>query len=126
LGQNVLMDRFFYQADVLKIVDGDTLDLMVDVGFDIHHKIRVRLYGVNTPESRTSDLEEKKLGLKAKDFTLDWVKESETIFIQTIKDKTEKYGRILARIYSNEKMEKCLNDDLISSGNAVEYFGGKR
>jgi len=126
LGQNVLMDRFFYQADVLKIVDGDTLDLMVDVGFDIHHKIRVRLYGVNTPESRTSDLEEKKLGLKAKDFTLDWVKESETIFIQTIKDKTEKYGRILARIYSDEKMEKCLNNDLISSGNAVEYFGGKR
>lgn len=120
------MDRFFYQADVLKIVDGDTLDLMIDLGFDVHHKVRVRLYGLNTPESRTSDDEEKKRGLQAKDFTLNWVKESETIFIQTIKDKTEKYGRILARIYSNEKMEKCLNDDLISSGNAVEYFGGKR
>lgn len=120
------MDRFCYEAEVLKVVDGDTLDLMIDLGFDVHHKIRVRLYGLNTPESRTTDAEEKQRGLKAKTYTSDWIKKSETIFIQTIKDKTEKYGRILAKVYSNDKLEKCLNDDLISSGNAVEYFGGKR
>lgn len=120
------MERFFYQAEVVKIIDGDTLDLMVDLGFDIHHKVRVRLYGVNTPESRTSDEEEKVRGLAAKDYVMKWIKESEIIFIQTIKDKTEKYGRVLAKVYSDEKQSACLNDDLIKSGNAVEYFGGKR
>lgn len=120
------MERFFYQAYVEKIIDGDTLDLMIDLGFDIHHKVRVRLYGVNTPESRTSDKEEKIRGLAAKNYVVNWIKDSETIFIQTIKDKTEKYGRVLGRIYSNETQDSCLNDDLIKSGNAVEYFGGKR
>ena len=63
------MERFWYGAKPLKVVDGDTLDLMVDLGFSIHFKMRVRLYGVNTPESRTKDLAEKELGLKAKKFT---------------------------------------------------------
>ena len=61
------IERFCYNAKVLRVVDGDTIDLMVDLGFSIHHKVRVRLYGINTPESRTRDLEEKALGLKAKD-----------------------------------------------------------
>ena len=120
------MERFFYKAEVVKIVDGDTVDLMVDLGFDIHHQVRVRLHGVNTPESRTSDDEEKVRGLAAKNFTMNWLKESETLFIQTVKDKTEKYGRILGRIYSDEKRTSCLNEELIKSGHAVEYFGGKR
>ena len=120
------MERFFYKAEVIKIVDGDTVDLMVDLGFDIHHEIRVRLYGVNTPESRTSDSEEKIRGLAAKDFTMKWLKESEVLFVQTVKDKTEKYGRILGKLYSDEKCTSCLNEELVKSGNAVEYFGGKR
>ena len=49
------MERFWYGATVLKVVDGDTIELMVDLGFSVHHKIRVRLYGINTPESRTKD-----------------------------------------------------------------------
>jgi len=61
------INQFCYSAKVKRVVDGDTVDLLVDLGFDIHHKIRVRLYGINTPESRTRDLEEKALGLKAKD-----------------------------------------------------------
>ena len=120
------MDRFFYEAEVLKVIDGDTIDLRVDLGFDVHHIIRIRLYGVNTPESKTSDDAEKVRGLAAKDFTSEWTKASTKVFIQTIKDKTEKYGRILARVYSDEACTKCLNDELIKSGNAVEYFGGKR
>ena len=67
------MQRFWYGATVLNVIDGDTIDLMIDLGFSIHHKIRVRLYGVNTPESRTKDLAEKAMGLKAKSFTKDWL-----------------------------------------------------
>lgn len=121
-----MTDRFFYEAEVLKVIDGDTLDLMIDLGFDVHHRVRVRLYGLNTPESRTSDDAEKERGLIAKNYTSDWVKKSDRIFIKTVKDKTEKYGRILAQIYADEKCTICLNEDLIKSGNAVEYFGGKR
>jgi len=120
------MDRFFYEAEVVKVIDGDTIDLMIDLGFDIHHAVRVRLYGLNTPESKTSDELEKARGLAAKSYTSDWIKKTDRIFIQTVKDKTEKYGRILAKVYADEKCSICLNDDLIKSGNAVEYFGGKR
>lgn len=119
--------RFWYGATVLNVVDGDTIDLMIDLGFNIHHKIRVRLYGVNTPESRTKDLSEKELGLKAKSFTKDWLSNHKWVYINTIPDKNDKYGRILARIYSSEDIENpqtaCLNKDIIQSGYAREYYG---
>ena len=100
---------------------------MVDLGFNVHTKIRVRLYGVNTPESRTKDLKEKELGLKAKEFTKDWLTNHKWVFVNTIPDKNDKYGRILARIYSSEDINNpataCLNKDIIQSGFAREYFG---
>ena len=121
------MNRFWYGATVLRVVDGDTIDLMVDLGFKIHHKIRVRLYGVNTPESRTKDLAEKALGLKAKSFTSDWLTRHQWVVINTIPDKNDKYGRILAKIYSSEQIEDpttaCLNTDIIQAGFAREYYG---
>ncbi len=92
------MQRFWYGATVIDVIDGDTVDLMIDLGFNIHHKIRVRLYGVNTPESRTKDLAEKALGLKAKAFTRDWLTNHKWVFVNTIPDKNDKYGRILAKI----------------------------
>jgi micrococcal nuclease len=119
--------RFWYGATVLGVIDGDTIDLMIDLGFNIHHKIRVRLYGVNTPESRTANKQEKELGLKAKAFTKDWLEQNKFVYINTIPDKNDKYGRILAKIYNSEDLEsattKCLNQDIIASGNAREYFG---
>jgi micrococcal nuclease len=122
-----MSDRFWYGAEVLNVVDGDTVDLRIDLGFDIHHKIRVRLYGVNTPESRTSNKEEKVLGLKAKQFTKDWLSGHKWVFVNTIPDKNDKYGRILARIYSSQDiadpLTACLNTDIIQSGFAREYFG---
>jgi len=122
-----MSDRFWYGAEVLNVVDGDTVDLRIDLGFDIHHKIRVRLYGVNTPESRTSNKEEKVLGLKAKQFTKDWLSGHKWVFVNTIPDKNDKYGRILARIYSSQDITDpttaCLNTDIIQSGFAREYFG---
>lgn len=121
-----MAEMFFYRAKVVDVVDGDTLDLMIDLGFNVHHSIRVRLDGVNTPESRTKDLREKELGLKAKAFSADWTTRHKTVFVQTVKDKKEKFGRILARVYSDENKTACLNDDLIDSGNARAYNGEKR
>jgi len=121
------MQRFWYGATILNVVDGDTVDLMVDLGFNVHHKIRVRLYGINTPESRTKDLKEKELGLKAKKFVEDWFSNHKWVFVNTIPDKNDKYGRVLARIYSSDDIDSpqtaCLNIDMIQSGNAREYFG---
>jgi len=82
---------------------------------------------VNTPESRTKDLAEKELGLKAKSFTSDWLTRHQWVFVNTIPDKNDKYGRILAKIYSSEEIENpttaCLNTDIIQAGFAREYYG---
>jgi micrococcal nuclease len=107
------MELFFYKAEVKRVVDGDTIDVLIDVGFSMHYAGRVRFYGVNTPESRTSNLEEKKAGLAAKEFVEQWIASNNNIvYLKTIKDKNEKYGRILA-----------LNIELIKAGLAKEYFG---
>ena len=118
--------RYFYRVTLYRIVDGDTVDVVIDLGFDVLHKARIRLHGVNTPETRTKDLEEKALGLKAKSFVEHWLSQSDHFYIQTFKDAGGKYGRILGKIYLDEVRSKCLNDDIITSGNGVEYFGGKR
>jgi micrococcal nuclease len=113
---------YYYNAEVKKVIDGDTFDIIIDLGFDTFRKGRVRLFGVNTPESRTRNLEEKKMGLAAKEFTDQWLTASNNkIKVETILDKNEKYGRILARVWNNDG--KCLNEDIISSGLAKEYFG---
>ncbi|HHZ81244.1 MAG TPA: thermonuclease family protein [Flavobacteriales bacterium] len=118
-----------------KIVDGDTIDVTIDLGFDILHKTRVRLYGINTPEVRTRDLEEKKRGLDAKerltDLLLSCFLEDHHLVLQT-KEKG-KYGRylgILIRrakvVKEGEEIELDLNQQLVLEGHAVDYFGGKR
>jgi len=121
------MQRFWYGAKVLNVVDGDTVDLMIDLGFNVHHKIRVRLFGVNAPESRTKDASEKEMGLKAKSFTKDWLDRHQWVFVNTIPDKNDKYGRILARVYSSDKVDDpttaCLNVDIVQAGFAREYYG---
>jgi micrococcal nuclease len=116
------LNPWIYNAEVKKIVDGDTFDILIDLGFDTFRKGRVRLYGVNTPESRTTNLEEKKLGLAAKEFTDQWITAAgNKIKIETILDKNEKYGRILARVW--DEAGACLNTDIVASGLAREYFG---
>lgn len=116
------LNPWIYNAEVKKIIDGDTFDIMIDLGFDTFRKARVRLYGVNTPESRTSNLEEKKMGLAAKEFTDQWLtKANHKVKIETIIDKNEKYGRVLARVW--DASGNCLNSDIVASGLAREYFG---
>jgi len=117
---------FHYNAHVDRIIDGDTIDVTFDLGFDILYKARVRFAGVNTPESRTRDLEEKALGLAAKEFVGHWIFEETGMnpIIETSLDKKGKFGRVLGRILNHDGL--CLNDVLIEEGHAVEYFGGSR
>jgi micrococcal nuclease len=111
-----------YKAEVKKVVDGDTFDILIDLGFDTYRHGRVRLYGINTPETRTKNLEEKKMGLAAKEFADQWIKKSNNkVKIETILDKNEKYGRILARVWNEDG--ECLNTEIVNVGLAKEYFG---
>jgi micrococcal nuclease len=111
---------------VLKIVDGDTIDVDIDLGFSISFTQRVRLAGIDTPESRTRDLKEKALGLESKEYLKDLLEGAEDIIIQTEKpDSTEKYGRILGWLFINDD-EVSLNEKMISDGYAWEYDGGTK
>lgn len=116
---------FHYQATVDRIVDGDTIDVTLDLGFDIFHKGRVRFHGINAPESRTRDAVEKAAGLSAKRYVDDWVKAHDgKVIIQTTLDDRGKFGRILGRVLNDAG--ECLNDEMVSLGHATPYFGGKR
>lgn len=116
---------FHYKAKVMRVVDGDTIDCMIDMGFDVHHKERVRFYGVNTPETRTRDKEEKIAGLAAKEFVKAKLKENKnSCVVETrLGDKKGKFGRTLGVIYVDGLN---LNSALLKEGHAVPYYGGKR
>ena len=108
---------------VLKIVDGDTIDVDIDLGFDISYTQRVRLAGIDTPESRTKDLKEKTLGLEVKDRLKKAIDAAKDVIIVTEKpDSTEKYGRILGWVYL-DKSPKSINELLIEEGYAWAYMG---
>jgi micrococcal nuclease len=114
-------DAFVYNATLERIVDGDTFDCCLDLGFDVKlHKQRVRLSGIDTPESRTRDLEEKKLGLAAKE-------RLKQLCDGKLKIKSlgkGKYGRILGIPYTKDGKDIC--QILIDEGHAVEYHGGTK
>ena len=109
-----------YKCKVLKVVDGDTVDVLADLGFSIFHKCRVRLYGIDTPESRTRDLEEKKYGKMASNFLSDAIKDAEVVSLRTHKDKKGKYGRILGEIICDGVN---INQVMVETHLAVAYFG---
>lgn len=120
---------YTYNAEVARVVDGDTVDLYIDLGFNTFIKERARLYGINTPETRTRDIEEKKKGLEAKQYLIDWVKKHKNkVTIKTELDKKGKYGRILATLwgkdeYDSNKNIPSANELLLENGHAIEYFG---
>lgn len=108
---------------IYKIVDGDTIDVDIDLGFDISLFQRVRLAGIDTPESRTKDVYEKKLGLEVKEKLNDLLKNATKIVIKTEKpDSTEKYGRILGWLFVDDG-KLSINEQLIKEGYAWEYMG---
>lgn len=111
---------------VLRVVDGDTIDVDIDLGFNVSYTQRVRLAGIDTPESRTTDLKEKALGLESKEYLKNLLDSAEDIIIQTEKpDSSEKYGRILGWLFINDD-ETSLNEKMISEGYAWEYDGGTK
>ena len=110
---------FVYNAILDRVVDGDTIDVVLDLGFSVKlHKQRVRLAGIDTPESRTRNLEEKALGLKAKDRLIEIC--SQSFKVQSL--GKGKYGRILGIPYTEDGKSVC--QMLIDEGHAVEYWGG--
>ena len=115
---------FEYNATVVKVVDGDTIDAMVDLGFGTWKKVRIRMHGINAPESRTRNLEEKKKGLAANARLIEMLEENEKHFI-LISHGVGKFGRCLGEIYIKGH-NTSLNKQLISEGHGTEYFGGKR
>jgi len=108
---------------VTKIVDGDTIDVDIDLGFNISYSQRVRLAGIDTPESRTKDAREKALGLEVKNKVKSAIDSAKTVIIKTeLPDSTEKYGRILGWVYL-DGAAKSLNEQLIDEGYAWGYMG---
>ena len=112
---------FEYQCKIVKVIDGDTADVDIDLGFGVWlKKQRIRFYGVDTPESRTSDKEEKVYGLMAKEFVLSHLPVGSTQVLRTKKDGVGKYGRILGEFVIDDT---TVNQLLIDTHNAVAYFG---
>ena len=113
----------YFVKEVKNVVDGDTIDVVIDLGFDILFASRVRLAGIDTPESRTTDKAEKALGLEAKEYLKKYLKDAKSVVIRTEKmDSSEKYGRILGWVYVNGESES-VNNKMINDGYAWGYLG---
>ena len=114
-----------YRCKVVKIIDGDTVDVDIDLGFGVWlKKERIRMYGIDTPESRTRDLEEKKYGNAAKEFITGMLDDEGGIVLKTRKDKEGKYGRILGELWrTTDFADKSINDYMIEKHHAVAYHG---
>ncbi len=116
---------YTYNATLLRVVDGDTVDALIDLGFDTHVKKRIRLYGIDAWESRTRDQVEKVKGLAAKERLAEIIElENEGKFI-LVSHGVGKFGRVLGDIYLNHNSDS-VNNLLISEGHAKNYDGGKR
>ena len=124
------MEKYIYKAKLDRVVDGDTVDALIDVGFDIWFKKRIRFKGVDTWESRTRNLEEKKLGLAAKARTKELLEKvsSKSGYFRIKSYGLGKYGRVLADVFIMDKDGKQwnVNKTLITEGHAYIYDGGKK
>ena len=109
-----------YSCRINRVIDGDSVDVCIDLGFDISFTSSVRLYGVDTPESRTRDPEEKKCGLLAKKFLEEAVKNGKNIIIRTQKDEKGKFGRVLGSLIIDGTN---INHKMIEENLAVAYYG---
>ena len=108
-----------YKCEVKRIVDGDTVDVVIDLGFSIHFFTRVRLYGIDTPESRTRNKDEKVRGFLSKDYLKDRLKEGDVI-IRTHRDKKGKLGRVLGEMVVGGRNINLL---MVDENYAVKYEG---
>ena len=114
-----------YSCKLVRVVDGDTADAMIDLGFKTWVKKRIRFKGVDTWESRTRDLEEKAKGLLAKAYVKDLLENSDDGKFSIISYGTGKYGRVLGELFVKGH-DKSVNQLLLENGHAYEYEGGKK
>jgi len=114
-----------YSCKLVRVVDGDTCDAMIDLGFDTWVKKRIRFYGVDTWESRTRNKEEKVKGLAAKAYTKDLLENSDDGKFSIISHGVGKYGRVLGELFV-KGYETSVNELLKENGHASEYYGGKK
>ena len=115
---------YTYKAKVTRVVDGDTVDALIDLGFDTHVKKRIRLWGMDAWESRTRDKEEKVKGLAAKARLKEILKETNNEFI-LVSYGVGKFGRCLGELFLTMDSDS-INNQLVSEGHAKKYYGGKR
>ena len=108
-----------YKCEVKRIVDGDTVDVVIDLGFSIHFSTRVRLYGIDTPESRTRNKDEKVRGLLSKDYLKEWLDQGGVV-IRTYRDKRGKFGRVLGEMVVGGRNINLL---MVDENLAVKYEG---
>jgi len=124
------MEKYIYRAKLDRVVDGDTVDALIDVGFDIWFKKRIRFVGIDTWESRTRDLEEKKKGLEAKARTKQLLEEvsNKRGYFRLKSHGLGKYGRVLGELFIMDGSGKqiSINETLIAEGHAYVYDGGKK
>ncbi len=124
------MEKYVYRGKLERVVDGDTIDALIDVGFDIWLKKRVRFSAIDTWESRTRNLDEKEKGLLAKARTKELLEvvSSKPGFFRIKSHGLGKYGRLLGEIYIRDKdgVDICINEQLIKEGHAYTYDGGKK
>jgi micrococcal nuclease len=110
-----------YKCEVTRVVDGDTIDCVLDLGFSILHKCRVRLYGIDTPESRTRNLDEKARGKLASKFLENSINNGKQVILRSeLKDSKGKYGRVLGSIVVDDL---DINQAMVAQNLAVKYFG---
>ena len=109
-----------YSCRINRVIDGDSVDVCIDLGFDISFTSSVRLYGIDTPESRTRDPQEKKCGLLSKKFLEEAVKNGKNIIIRTQKDEKGKFGRVLGSLIIDGTN---INHKMIEENLAVAYYG---
>lgn len=107
-----------YRCQLLRVVDGDTVDLEVDLGLETYRKVKCRLYGLNAPEKNTQE------GKAAAAWLADRLAKVKTLYVETLKDRTEKYGRYLAIL--TDENGTVINGEILQAGHAKEYYGGKR
>ncbi len=124
------MDKYIYRGKLERVVDGDTIDALIDVGFDIWIKKRIRYMGIDTWESRTRDLDEKAKGMAAK-YRNQELLEKVSIkpgFFRLKSHGVGKYGRVLGEIFieSADGTQLCINEQLKAEGHAYEYHGGTK
>ena len=124
------MEKYIYRGKLERVVDGDTIDALIDVGVDIWIKKRIRYSGIDTWESRTRDLAEKAKGLEAKARNKELLMEvsSKAGYFRLKSFGVGKYGRVLGEIYiqDSNKNTICINNQLITEGHAYIYEGGKK